>query len=52
MATHTAPQTFSPPVPERDEMPLSGIDHVEMYGAEMLEADPHCADPHGAHYRA
>jgi cobalt-zinc-cadmium efflux system protein len=28
------------------------VDHVEMHGAEMLEADPHCADPHGAHYRA
>jgi 4-hydroxyphenylpyruvate dioxygenase len=38
MATHTVPEAITHPVPDRDEMPLHGIDHVEMYVGNAAQA--------------
>jgi 4-hydroxyphenylpyruvate dioxygenase len=37
METRTVPQT-APPVPEHDEMPLHGIDHIEFYVSNAVQA--------------
>jgi 4-hydroxyphenylpyruvate dioxygenase len=38
MATHTVPEAITHPIPDRDEMPLHGIDHVEMYVGNAAQA--------------
>jgi 4-hydroxyphenylpyruvate dioxygenase len=38
MANQTAPGTVTPPVPDHDPMPLNGIDHVELYVGNALQA--------------
>ena len=38
MANQTAPATVTPPVPDHDPMPLNGIDHVELYVGNALQA--------------
>ena len=38
MAKQTAPPTVTPPVPDHDPMPLNGIDHVELYVGNALQA--------------
>ncbi|MGZ4278510.1 MAG: 4-hydroxyphenylpyruvate dioxygenase [Solirubrobacteraceae bacterium] len=38
MAQQTAPLTVTPPVPDHDPMPLNGIDHVELYVGNALQA--------------
>jgi 4-hydroxyphenylpyruvate dioxygenase len=38
METRTVPQTAAPPVPQHDEMPLHGIDHVEFYVSNAVQA--------------
>jgi 4-hydroxyphenylpyruvate dioxygenase len=37
-STAPTPEAVRPPVPEHDEMPLLGIDHVEMYVGNAAEA--------------
>jgi 4-hydroxyphenylpyruvate dioxygenase len=38
VATKTAPETVTPPVRADDEMPLNGIDHVELYVGNATQA--------------
>ncbi len=38
METRTVPQTGAPPVPQHDEMPLHGIDHIEFYVSNAIQA--------------
>jgi 4-hydroxyphenylpyruvate dioxygenase len=38
METRTVPQTAAPPVPRHDEMPLHGIDHIEFYVSNAIQA--------------
>jgi 4-hydroxyphenylpyruvate dioxygenase len=38
METRTVPQTAAPPVPRHDEMPLHGIDHIEFYVSNAVQA--------------
>jgi 4-hydroxyphenylpyruvate dioxygenase len=37
-AQDTGPRTVTPPIPEHDEMPLLGIDHIELYVGNAVEA--------------
>jgi 4-hydroxyphenylpyruvate dioxygenase len=46
MATH-APQPATPPQPERDFMPLNGIDHVELWVGNAAHAAYYMASAHG-----
>ena len=38
MAQEIAPTTFTPPTPEHDPMPMHGVDHVELYVGNALQA--------------
>jgi 4-hydroxyphenylpyruvate dioxygenase len=38
METRTVPQAATPPVPEHDEMPLHGIDHIEFYVSNAIQS--------------
>jgi 4-hydroxyphenylpyruvate dioxygenase len=38
METRTIPEPVTPPVSEHDEMPLLGIDHIEMYVGNAVQA--------------
>jgi 4-hydroxyphenylpyruvate dioxygenase len=37
-AQTTTPEAVAPPVPEHDEMPLLGIDHIELYVGNAVQA--------------
>jgi 4-hydroxyphenylpyruvate dioxygenase len=37
-AQHPGPRTVTPPVPKQDEMPLLGIDHIELYVGNGVQA--------------
>jgi 4-hydroxyphenylpyruvate dioxygenase len=38
MSTHAAARTVTPPVPDRDPMPLTGVHHVELFVGNALQA--------------